>query len=78
VATLQWTYRGITITAATEGAILGGLLSKQSEHVRALIESQLRAYDFVLDFVTQKQPARTFHTTARCMREGYVGGSELA
>jgi Fic family protein len=47
--------RGVTITAATEGAILETVLAKQTEKVRALIESQLRAYDFVLDFVTKRQ-----------------------
>ncbi|HEX5461380.1 MAG TPA: Fic family protein [Steroidobacteraceae bacterium] len=48
--------RGITITAATEGAFLdSSVLGSQPEKVRALIEAQLRAYDFVLDFVTEKQ-----------------------
>jgi Fic family protein len=59
--------RGITITAATESAILETVLGKQTEKVRALIDSQLRAYDFVLDFVTQRQPlaeawVRQLHT----------------
>lgn len=48
--------RGITITAATEGALLEHALNAQDEQVRALIESQLRAYEYVLDFVTKKQP----------------------
>src|SRR5262249_39612251 len=48
--------RGITIAAATEGALLAGALAAQPDHVRTLIESQLRAYDYVLDLVTQKRP----------------------
>ncbi|HEX5462242.1 MAG TPA: Fic family protein [Steroidobacteraceae bacterium] len=48
--------RGITITAATEGAMLESTLKAQPQQVRAIIEAQLRAYDYVLDFVTQKQP----------------------
>jgi Fic family protein len=48
--------RGITITAAAEGAILGNALAGQPDRVRSLIAAQMRAYDFVLDFVTNRQP----------------------
>ena len=48
--------RGITITAAAEGAMASSALSGQPEEVRALITAQLQAYDFVMDFVTKAQP----------------------
>jgi hypothetical protein len=38
---------GITVTAATEGALLSSALDSQPERVRALIAAQLSAYDFV-------------------------------
>jgi len=59
--------RGVTITAATQGAMVSSALSGQSEKARALIAAQLRAYDFVLDFVTKARPIaeawiRALHT----------------
>lgn len=47
--------RGITITAALQVAQVEALLGKQEEKARGLIESQMAAYDFVLDFVTRRQ-----------------------
>jgi Fic family protein len=48
--------RGLTFTVAEEVAIWESVLAARSETVRNLIEAQLAAYDYALDFVTGKQP----------------------
>lgn len=58
--------RGWTISVAMETAIWEARIGEKGEAARALIESQLRAYDYVLDFVTEKVPIaeawiRTLH-----------------
>jgi Fic family protein len=48
--------RGVTITIATQSAMWEAAYEKQEEHVKALIDCQLSAYDFVLDFATREVP----------------------
>jgi Fic family protein len=48
--------QGFTITAATGTAAFAAALEKKEHKTRAYIESQLRAYDFVLDIATQARP----------------------
>lgn len=58
--------RGFTFAVATQAAIWEAKLDSKGQQVRALIESQLRAYDYVLDVATQHTPLseswiRTLH-----------------
>ncbi len=54
---LYETDRGFTFTVATEAVLWQSVVAeKKGPEVLALIESQLRAYDYVLDFATQKVP----------------------
>jgi Fic family protein len=46
--------QGITLTFATENAILATAFSDKQSTVRRLIDAQVNAYDYVLDFVTKK------------------------
>lgn len=48
--------RGFTFTVATQAAIWEALVDAKGPRVRALIESQLRAYDHVLDLATGHRP----------------------
>jgi len=48
--------RGFTITVATQAAMWDAVLSRKGEQVRALIESQLDAYEYVMDLATEKTP----------------------
>lgn len=48
--------RGFTFTIATQAAAWEATLNAKGPEVRALIESQMEAYEMVLDFATQKQP----------------------
>jgi Fic family protein len=48
--------RGFTFTIATEAVLWEAALDKKGEKVRALFESQLRAYEYVLDLATQQVP----------------------
>jgi Fic family protein len=48
--------RGFTFTVATQAAIWEAAVDAKGPRVRALIESQLRAYDHVLDLATGNQP----------------------
>jgi Fic family protein len=48
--------RGFTITVALETSTWEARIAEKGGYVRALIESQLRAYDYVLDFATQAVP----------------------
>ena len=54
---LYETDRGFTFTVATEAVLWQSVVEeKKGSQVLALIKSQLRAYDYVLDFATQKVP----------------------
>ncbi|MGZ5438184.1 MAG: Fic family protein [Pyrinomonadaceae bacterium] len=54
---LYETDRGFTFTVATEAALWQAVVEeKKGPRVRALIESQLNAYDYVLDFATRQVP----------------------
>ena len=48
--------RGITITIAAQTAMWQAAFEKEKEKVRALIECQLDAYDYVLDLSTKSVP----------------------
>jgi Fic family protein len=48
--------RGFTMTAAAEVAAFAAALKEQEPKARSYIESQLRAYDFVLDIATEARP----------------------
>jgi Fic family protein len=48
--------RGFTFTIATQAAAWEATLNAKGPDVRALIESQMEAYEMVLDFATLKQP----------------------
>lgn len=53
---LYETDRGFTLTVAMEVATLETLAQQKGEEARRLFESQLKAYDYVLDFATQTIP----------------------
>src|ERR1044072_6732267 len=50
---LYETDQGFTITVATQAAMWESAIEQKGPQVRALFESQLHAYDYVLDFATQ-------------------------
>jgi Fic family protein len=63
---LYETDRGFTFTVATEAAYWQVALQEKGPEVQALFESQLGAYDFVLDLATERAPVveawiRTLH-----------------
>jgi len=47
---------GFTMTVAFEAAVMDAALNEKGQRVRGLIESQLAAYQTVLDFATQERP----------------------
>lgn len=49
-------HRGITFTAGVEVAVWEAAINQMGERERKLIQSQLDAYDYVLDFATKQQP----------------------
>lgn len=53
---LYETDEGFTITVATQAAMWESALEQKGPQVRAYFESQLQAYDHVLDFATQSVP----------------------
>lgn len=53
---LYQTDRGFTFTVALQAAHWEAALAERGPKVRPLFESQLKAYDYVLDFATQKIP----------------------
>jgi Fic family protein len=53
---LYETDQGFTITVATQAAMWESSIEQKGPQVRALFESQLHAYDYVLDFATQAVP----------------------
>ncbi|MBI5216009.1 MAG: Fic family protein [Ignavibacteriae bacterium] len=59
--------RGFTFTVATQAAMWESLLESKGQNVKALFQSQLEAYDYVLDFATKRTPIaeawiRTLHS----------------
>lgn len=48
--------KGFTFTVATQAATWEATLNTKGPEVRALIESQMDAYEMVLDFATNKEP----------------------
>ncbi len=69
--------RGITITAAMSAAAIDALRQVAGEQKHAYIDSQLRAYDYVLDLVTNRQPitqvrVRELHAVLCASQETYV------
>src|SRR5713226_8758928 len=53
---LYETDRGFTFTVAMQAAHWEAALEQKGPKVKALIESQLQAYDYILDFATQAVP----------------------
>jgi Fic family protein len=53
--------RGFTITAAKEVAVWQAALNARAARTKSLIESQLQAYDLVLDFATKSAPMSEAH-----------------
>ncbi len=59
--------RGFTFSVATQAAMWESLLENKGQNVMALFQSQLDAYDYVLDFSTKRTPIaeawiRTLHS----------------
>lgn len=48
--------RGFTMTIALQTAAWESVLNARGEKVRSLIESQMHAYDFVIDLATESEP----------------------
>src|ERR1035441_36588 len=48
--------RGFTFTVAFETSAWEAALAQKGENVRSLFESQLHAYDYVLDLATKAEP----------------------
>jgi Fic family protein len=74
--------RGFTYTVATQAAIWEAEVDAKGPRTRALIESQLRAYDYVLDIATQAQPVseawiRTLHAEICRPQETYSVATEV-
>lgn len=73
--------RGFTFTVAMQTAMWETTLNRKGPEVRALIESQLEAYDFVLDMATQATPVteawiRALHAHICAGQEFYVVQTE--
>jgi Fic family protein len=74
--------RGFTFTVATEAAMWQAAVEQKGLKFRALFESQLRAYDYVLDFATQHAPIveswiRTLHAEICWNQETYTAYTEI-
>lgn len=74
--------RGFTFTVATQAAIWEATVDARGPKVRALIESQLRAYDYVLDIATQNTPIsevwiRTLHQELCAPQQTYTVVTEV-
>lgn len=79
---LYETDRGFTFTVATQAAIWEAALDARGPQVRALIESQLKAYDYVLDVATQHTPIseswiRTMHAELCAAQPEYTVMTEV-
>jgi Fic family protein len=73
--------RGFTFTVATQAAMWEAAVNEKGPEVRALIESQLEAYVFVLDMATQATPVteawiRALHAQITAGQEFYLVQSE--
>lgn len=77
------TDRGFTFTVAVQSAIWQAVVEEQKgAKVLAFIESQLNAYDFVLDFATQQVPIaeawiRTLHAEICRNQDTYTAYTEI-
>lgn len=74
--------RGFTFTVATQAAMWEAALDKKGPEVRALIESQMDAYEMVLDFATKQQPIaaawiRELHTELCKSQKTYPALTEI-
>jgi Fic family protein len=74
--------RGFTFTVAMETAAWQAAVDQKGPRFRALFESQLRAYDYVLDFATQQAPIveswiRTLHAEICRNQETYQAYTEI-
>jgi Fic family protein len=74
--------RGFTFTVATEAAMWEAALQQKGEKVRSLFESQLKAYDYVLDLATKAVPigeawVRELHNEITKSQDTYAAYTEL-
>jgi Fic family protein len=74
--------RGFTFSVAMQMATWEAQLDAKGQRVRAIIEAQLSAYDFVLDFATQRLPVaeawiRTLHEVICAGQETYSVYTEI-
>jgi Fic family protein len=79
---LYETDRGFTFTVATQAAMWEDALGQRGPNVRSLFESQLRAYDFVLDLATHAVPIaeawiRQLHSVICSSQDTYHAWTEL-
>jgi Fic family protein len=70
------TDRGVTISAASQIAILEFIGRKQGEKIRSYVSSQMEAYELVLDFATKSRPVsstwiRELHATVCRSQDTY-------
>ncbi len=76
------TDRGFTFTVAMQAAHWQATLEQKGSRVKALIESQIYAYDYILDFATQAVPIaeawiRNLHTEICKAQETYKVWTEI-
>ncbi len=64
--------RGFTFTVAMETAAWEAALEKKGETARSLIEAQLKAYEYVVDFATKSEPIT--EAAIRALHEQVVKG----
>jgi hypothetical protein len=74
--------QGFTYSVAFETAVMESLLEAKGAHVRALIESQINAYQTVLDFATELRPIaeafiRTLHAEITAEQDTYLAATSL-
>jgi len=74
--------RGFTFSVATEAALWEAALDRKGPEVRAFFESQLQAYDYVLDLATQEDTIgeawiRTLHKQICHAQKTYAAQTEI-
>lgn len=74
--------RGFTFTVATQTAMWEAMMDGKGPEVRALIESQLKAYEYVLSLATQKEPIseaaiRALHEQVCDAQDTYTAYTEI-
>jgi Fic family protein len=74
--------RGVTYAIAAETAMWEAVLKEKGEPARSLIEAQIAAYDFILDFVTRAVPIaeawiRELHERICAPQETYEAVTEV-